>query len=153
MKCTSGQVQDAVDHLAEFLGRAGPCCFLSLKPEEASLSYWPLASALPSGVSSLGCGRSFTRSTRLLGSGHLVAIPQLSSATLLLLRQDRIFHRQNQWGSDDALWCPESLDTAPNFRTVRPDLSVRHSGQSPWARNTFRGPQKCLNFLTSEGRE
>ena len=80
-----------LDHLAEFLGRAGPCCFLSLKPEEASLSYWPLTSgALPSGVSSLGCAH-LPDPHASLGSGHLVTVPQLSSATLLLLRQDWIF--------------------------------------------------------------
>lgn len=37
----------------QFLERAGPCCFLFVKSEEASLALWPRASGpLPSGVCS-----------------------------------------------------------------------------------------------------
>ena len=131
-----------LDHLAEFLGRAGPCCFLSLKPEEASLSYWPLTVAL----CPLGCPvlavliyQIHTPLWDLAILSLFLNFPLLHSCSS---GRTGFFHRQNQCGPDDALWCPVSLDAAPNFRTVRPDLSIRHSGQSSFRPAILLGAHK-----------
>ena len=90
MKCRSGQVQDA--RPSGRISRKG-WSLLLLVPEAGRGQSVLLAvdsGALPSGVPSLGCAH-LPDPHASLGSGHLVTIPQLSSATLLLLRQDRIF--------------------------------------------------------------
>ena len=122
-----------LDHLAEFLGRAGPCCVLSPKPEEARLSYWPLASGpLSSGVSILGCARLPDPHTSMVFGCLVTSFLNFPLVHSCSPSRARLFHRQDQRGPDgdtEVLWHPTSPGAAPSFRTVWLDLPIRHRGQ------------------------
>lgn len=101
-----------LDHLAEFLGRAGPCCFLSLKPEVSQ----SVLLAIAWRSAPLGCPVLAVLIYQIhtpLGSGHLslfLNFPLLHSCSS---GRTGFFHRQNQCGPDDALvpwitgYCPQ----------------------------------------------
>lgn len=147
MKCTSGQVQDA--RPSGKISRKG-WSLLLLVPEAGRgqsvlLAIGKWRSALWGVQSWL---RSFTRSTRLFGIW-----PSCRYSSTFLC-----YTPAPQAGPDFSIGRtsvgPMMPSGALNHWILPPILGL--SGliyplgtvdKAPWARNTFRGPQKCLNFF------